>query len=540
MITRFYPYTLTLNADAILQLNEGNPNTVETLSFIPGSVLRGITASKLGDPSKGNGDITGFRSLILDGTVCYLNAYPFYNGFRGLPVPLSWRTHKATKFAPDESVTVKDLAALDDYEALSDNLGPLSASYVTLSAGTPRFVNTLAVGRVHHQRDRAKGRAWTDAEEKTHGAIFTMESLSEGQVFGGLLKISGASEEVCESIYQEIQKVLQPPLLIGKSRHSGYGGDACIEWGNVSQRELDINLAFDDELAANSILRIILTSAYVGRNPDTGQYDPIHFFTELNSQLDDALICEKEFLAYTVVGSFNKKWKLETPQAQALASGSVLVCKTTKPLSKAQLLQIEHQGIGERQTEGFGRFAFFEGPQNKITIRTQAKPQPAQRPEIEASEEIKEAEGRVLMKALEPKIADFAANLAKSANNIPTNSLIGRLRGVLRHNPSTALDTLSKWLGRDERRALKRTAMDQLEKCRFKGGKRLLKFLQDYTNNESRQKRLNKDLQLDLLQQNYHLTTMENAKVFYRNNSTQITIKLLDALLSALAVKNRR
>ncbi|MBK9231263.1 MAG: hypothetical protein IPO15_10475 [Anaerolineae bacterium] len=85
-------------------------NSAVGFDYIPGSTLRGAVAARWVAVHKGL-DLAinpAGRAGFLDGTVCYLNAYPEYDGKRTLPTPTSWFTEKDQ--ANDSSAMIHDLA----------------------------------------------------------------------------------------------------------------------------------------------------------------------------------------------------------------------------------------------------------------------------------------------------------------------------------------------------------------------------------------------------------------------------------------------
>ena len=50
MIVRYLSYTLRLESPALLTSLGGDPNSSQSLSYIPGTALRGVVARGLGDP----------------------------------------------------------------------------------------------------------------------------------------------------------------------------------------------------------------------------------------------------------------------------------------------------------------------------------------------------------------------------------------------------------------------------------------------------------------------------------------------------------
>ncbi|MCB0132978.1 MAG: hypothetical protein KDD78_19085, partial [Caldilineaceae bacterium] len=87
----------------------GDPNSEITLTYIPGSVVRGLFAGRYGGPKDAGAD--EFRRLFLDGSVRYLNGYLVHDGQRTLPAPASWQMVKDGD--TEGEVTVYDLAQFD-------------------------------------------------------------------------------------------------------------------------------------------------------------------------------------------------------------------------------------------------------------------------------------------------------------------------------------------------------------------------------------------------------------------------------------------
>ena len=197
--------------------------------------------------------------------------------------------------------------------------------------------------------------------------------------------------------------------------------------------------------------------------------------------------------------------------------------------------------MGERKIEGFGRFAFVSAPAKQLAL--QGRSEEAVGPELqgEIPALVAQAEKRILGKVVGQRVVELAALLSSNATKIPTGSLLGRLRGVLRRNDTQSLDTLREWLG-DGDNALRRPAMDQLEKCRIRLGNRqwrLRDFLQDCLKN-TWPNDIKNTLNLPVIAQDYHLTTQERAEAVLNELREATILQFLDALLGSLAVKNRR
>ena len=106
MIHRYLPYTITLRAPALLASFGDDPSSTRSLSFVPGSAIRGQVAQAIGDPSGQPDRQELFTHLILDGSVCCLNAYPRAGGHRTLPMPVSFQVEKNAPQSSDGTISV--------------------------------------------------------------------------------------------------------------------------------------------------------------------------------------------------------------------------------------------------------------------------------------------------------------------------------------------------------------------------------------------------------------------------------------------------
>jgi len=545
----YLPFTLTLRSPAILTALGGDPNSARTLPYIPGSALRGALARALGDPGSAVTRRSQFSTLVLDGTVRFLNAYPRVAGRRALPAPASWRTDKAVPPDPAGELGVVDLAAFsgeptdDGFDWPTEQLSEVADPFATLGAAQLLRVRPTLGSRAHHQRDRSRGRAWTeerDGREVPHGALFTFEFIEPGQEFEGLVQLRGGDEGTSTTLAETVKKAFGNQILFGRSRRGGYGGHATIQWGELRDREVTGQGIVDRDLDRGADFIALLASPYVGRDPVTGQLDPSRLVSELEEALGGRAEVIARRWAFERVGGFNRKWRLETPQALACAAGSVLVLRARDRIPVADLRAVEDEGLGERRVEGLGRVIFLDRPQKLRVLRASPGTEtPA--PMGEAPELVRFAEERILDAAVARTIEEEAARFARDAKSLPTPALLGRLRNALRASPEAALQTLVTWLDpeapEDER--LRRPAMDQLDRCRLSDGKRLADWLLTMARGED-DAMLGNLLRLDMLAQRHHVVSEESARTHLRRRGPWIRARLVDATLSVLARRQRQ
>jgi len=560
-------YRLRLRSPAIVSTLSGDPNSAATQPFIPGSALRGVLAARLiADGVTGDSD--EFRRLILSGDVRYLHAYPELAAARSLPSSSSWRSEKAepnraidlAAFSGDidASIDADDFRTIWAEEALVSVPAPFGAA--SASAGTRSIAAPSIGSRVHQQRDRVKGRPWKDRSEQPHGALFAYEYLEPDQVFRGVIQIMPAAAADIE----RIKTVLgAEPILVGRSRRAGYGGEAEAQFTGQAQREYEnVSGSISGDIAAGARFRAFLASAYVGRHQATGQIDPSALQQELRRRI--GVRVERSRWAFETVGAFNQKWRLEVPQAQAVAGGAVLVLEATAAIPAAVLRAIEDEGLGERRVEGFGRVLFLEHSDDQGTIRLPRGDEQAQTDggssrglgtfSAPHRQQLHLLERRIVLAAARAELERVAAiDLAHRAEGkLPTNSLLGRLRTLFRRAmdeqaAQAALANLRTWCSDgDNPQALKPNAREKLDRCRVSDQRlrQWLRRLAESAHGEAGWDALvqasGNQATLTGLAAKSHLTARSAAEAVLHEHSALLRVHLIDSVLSAMARLNRR
>lgn len=578
--TIFLPYTLTLRAPAIAGALSGDPNTAATQPFIPGGTIRGVVAARLiAEGATVEGEV--FRDLVLTGAVRYLNAYPEIDGRRAMPTPQSWRSEKAQlhrvwDLAPFDGRVTED----DDPEDFPERwpgepLVSVGVPFTTPSCtGGARSVAAPRIdARLHQQRDRVKGRPWTeqlDGREVPQGAIFAYEYLEPGQVFRGLVQVHlraatpadvGRLGELQERYAERVRALLDArSILVGRSRRAGYGGDAQIRFDTTAAdaEYVDVSGALTGALEPGQRFRMLLVSSYVGRDPATGQLDPGALTHELRQRGLEVAV-ERRCWSFETVGSFNKKWRLEVPQATAVSPGSVVVLRAMKPLPLVLLRRIEAEGLGERRIEGFGRVSFLRHDEelSPFTVRrdedVRGSPEPAEADRAidgPTADQLAFVERRIVLGAARREVDRVAADIVRRAKRLPTTSLLGRIRTLLRpvrdeHAARRALSHLRTWCNDGGDNALKPEARKKLRVCRI-GNSTLLDWLRAFAESDGDSSMWCRLVEtagapatLSSLAQRHHLTSTDAAEEVLDSHVAELAVHLIDGVLAGMARQNR-
>lgn len=556
-------FDLILRSPAIVSTISGDPNSPSTQSFVPGSVIRGAVATRLIADGE-DAESALFRRLILSGAVRYLHAYPHIAGTRAMPVPLSWKTSKGDPSCAqdlagysgdlDESTDAEDFGDKWPQDALASVAGAFVAP--TIASGRRTLKDVRVNARLHQQRDRVKGRPWTDKQENAHGAIYTYEYLEPDQTFTGLIQVT----EAAASDIDRLKALLTEPILVGRARRAGYGGEAVISAVRQETGEyLNATGRLDADVIANGRFRVLLTSAYVGRHPLTGQNDALAIEQELADLLGSNIEIERRRWAFEVLGGFNRKWGLETPQVVALRGGSVLVLRARGgPLGLDVLRRVEHEGLGERRAEGFGRVLFLhyddEGDLIRLGYDAAGHGTASLPSDSGVSAHSGFLEERLVLGAARAELDRVARlDIVCHASRLPTNSLLARLRAPLRgrldeESAGRCLQTIVLWCGTGDT-ALMDAARNKLKACSVRIGgleRDLLSWLFELADSariETGWARLVRAVgsqsSVTGLATRRHLTTKGAAQCILEANSALLRVHLIDAVLAAMVRKNQ-
>lgn len=467
-IVRYLPYKLALQAPLLATSLGGEPNSVRTLDYVPGSLIRGALASKLLEADvKAESDI--FQRYVLDDSICCLNAYPQISGDqRALPTPT---TLQQWKYKDDlRELEGYDLAAWTGSPEPGDShildwpekqLEGGGTTYVV--PGEENGVNVKKSMQLHHRRHRTKGRA---TQESGSGEVFAYESIEARQIFRGLFKIHAADEGMAEAIADSLKRLFAVPITLGRSRHAEYGGLTTLDFDEAMiEHELDQDAPTPPALSLGDELLVTLTSDYLGRHPHTGQSDPSAFELELEPLGIEVV---RRYQSFVFVGGFNRKWRTALPQALALRAGSTFVFRATRNITVEDLHAIEHGGLGERRSEGFGRLVFSSLPERERDPfdRTDSPDLAPLGNDVEMDERVltllqKRLFQRGLIERLDTRVADYV----KGTGPLPSASLLGSLLTRLRQGPDDLRERLS---GPDSKR-LKKKSMDKIKACKVQG-----------------------------------------------------------------------
>ena len=424
----------------VMDVNSGDPNSANSLDYIPGSALRGAFIRQF---MRHTGQIQldaedpQFHDLFLGGKVRFLNAYPqSESSQRMLPTPLSWYIDK------EQNDQVYDFA-IDPHDRTTATWKRLEYPYCSLTSTdevgvrTPQMQINIHIARVDRQRVTQSG-----------SSVFRYRALAANQAFVAVV----ISEEDLFKDFEWLNS--EAKILIGKSHLAGYGSVTITKVVPITGWQ-EYHPVGDDQ----PDLALTLLSDTLLRDPLTGAYT-----TELTRALNIPQPEKSAFIDTTIVGGFNRKWNLPLPQAQALRAGSTWVFEHNQDLENL-FRKHEISGIGERTAEGFGRIALNWTCVEKLFIRQDLNS--VRISDITLNGDSAELAQQMLNGILRNRLDQKLVQKLVSSRIIkpPANHQLSRLRAVMLQVIRTqSMQSLRDWL-----RDLKPTAKKQFEGARFEG-----------------------------------------------------------------------
>jgi len=428
------PYHLELLEPVLIaQMASGEENSAIGLPFIPGSVVRGALIARYLDthPTDDLAVEAQARQWFLDGTVCFLNAYPSYGDERTrmLPTPASWFTEKDD--ARFENTLLRDWA-VDPTQRLEQPKPPQNAEFCHLlypdsdedEEDEDEFIERRPEKAVCYSPLRHVNVHIAVVEPNRRGkgenTVYRYEALAANQVFSGV--IIAPDEVDLIGLYDLLHSM--PELFIGKAQSAGYGRvrlkvDPIVTgWEEYSP---------GDPPDSGEIIVTLLSDTLV-RGPG-GQ---------INGDLDAALAkllglpslkAQRRYYSMGLVGGFNRKWGLPLPQAWALRAGSVFVYEAGA-FDPEELRHKVALGIGERRAEGFGRIAV--NWHTALTVKRQKMP-PVRRllPDLspESQKLAQKMAQRRLRQLLERGLVDYWSRV--EFKRLPSRTQLSRVRNAV-------------------------------------------------------------------------------------------------------------
>ena len=436
-------YRVTTLTPLLISQNSGDPNTVASKEYIPGSAILGLTAwlyiQEKNLAEKAHTD-QFFRELFLSNHVSFGNAYIMTKTTqdsweRNFPLPLSLQKKKYKKINDVTNNEISDLLFNTQQEQTK-----VVGGYGRLSCDeNKKYLHEQKVSKslnFHHSRSSETG---------VVADIFNYESIDAGQVFSGLITGDQASLETIKTILESKEF-----MSIGRSRHAQYG-QIKIELQTIQDFQGEIKLVPANPQGKISLT--LLSPAILYNKNGFSEASETLLQGEINRIAEMNCKIKKSFFRTTEVESYVSVWNMPRPSETAFAAGSCFLFSSDE-FSPESLKSLLIQGVGERRNEGFGRVALNWQQDSPLTSKSEEETpergkgsdnSQSQRPSlpkltkgIVAQIVAKEHDNFLIKKAIE-EAKEFTTSL-------PSKSLIAKLEALVASNSSSGfLEALKKF-----------------------------------------------------------------------------------------------
>lgn len=427
MLVRYVPITITLREDAVLPDGPSAGNSAHSTPSLTGRALRGMvsrTLRRLAIPDEVH------DRIVLSGAVSFTAAHPLTDDdLPCLPRPLCLRVRRDTQQVFDLSDPKTELVS-----GLSRPDGELIE--VSSYGKFTRWVSVVRVARGRIQRDRARGRP----TENT-GGPFHASAIAAGQEFRAWWRVAADNEEQLDALLFDLFRMQEHSekdirIRLGRAKNTAHGGDAILDVDDPVDRALNIQ---PTEFDRGEDLWVLLLAPALVVDPHTGDYHPDVLGDVVAQRFAGRVRVRSVWTAPQLTGGYNATWRGFVPEEWAAAAGSVVRCEVTAHdgLTAEHILVAERQPLGEQWIDGYGAFSVLRPSATWALKRSETRRRPAGENEnlrvdtAIVDRMLAEATDTLCWQRLDPLLRDAAVRSAGESRNVPSPSLLGRLRDTL-------------------------------------------------------------------------------------------------------------
>ncbi len=311
-------------------------NVVESLPFVPGTLLLPILARLVGD------QVDVFAALR-DGELIVRNAYLLADCARLIPAPKCY-------FRSKRGHELRSALAQAD---IPHGFKQLAEGFV------PRDVSTASLPISKVELSSRTHNTVSDASQRPEDyGVYTYDAIAVGsRLASDVLVMRGSAVAEALARYFAVPEHQTIHGQLGRSKNREYG-----------RVELQVGVPKDWEFASHAATRtdevlLWLASPWLVRGPtlrlEVSTATLEASFAKalgLSGQAGVRLDERRSFVRARRIDSWQRSWGLPRPSLPGVAEGSVLVFRIDSPLADLgiRLQKLQATGVGERRGEGFG------------------------------------------------------------------------------------------------------------------------------------------------------------------------------------------
>lgn len=323
----------------------------DTLTYIPGSVIRGIVLHGL----KVEESFEAYKRILLSDQIRFMNAYPVGYGKEQerlllLPSVKGFQEHKAEKqgeeklYNPLDKGKKKIVSKIFSDQKPEDGMKEAKIGkycypkadmlyYLSPSAGSDLNLDT----------------------KKDKENLFRSEYLQKNQTFQGFIALE--DEKMQEPIQAVLGGKADKKVRIGNHRTAGYG--MCRIRMQEERDYFPYQMYGTQEDQTEGCYLLLLSDMAMRREDGEIAGLDLEYLQSLmqvqNLRIDASAASVKE------VCGFNRTWNCRVPSVKMYEKGSVFRLSYQGTAKKEALDRIQEHGIGIRRNEGCGQVLFLSG-----------------------------------------------------------------------------------------------------------------------------------------------------------------------------------
>ena len=415
--------------------SEKQSGQMGTLSYIPGSTMRGIMIRELihtepGIPQQEIDD-------ILSDNYCFLNFYVTENGKEMIPSIKGFYEDKSDSNEIQSVVVTGEVnpgwkrAGLGQYCFIDDS----KVHYLNVEKSSDMKINL--------------GRRYKSGNDSDKRNVFRNEAVRAGNTFVGYAAASDPERlEKIKGLLENLKK--SDSFFVGSSRFNGYGKCRITDISEIDHIPYEKYAAKTEQ--KNSCYMVLLSNmTMLDEYGENMGIDPKCLEEKLG--VDDLQIKYASTSVVDVRG-FNRKLGIHVPSVKMYEMGSVFKLTFDGSVSAERIQEIEDRGIGVRRNEGFGRVLIFNGYENIREKEAISNEECTDRIERTKLTEEDEAVLKIAAKGIALRKIDDAAARYLNANRLDRGGLkvsqLGAIRSLAvmyRYEPHIVKRRIDEYLG---------------------------------------------------------------------------------------------
>ncbi len=337
MINKFFK--IKLDSDCILKSISATEGVPESLSFIPGSLILGITAQYYNE-------FPNPFDIFHSGKVKFGNAFVYIDGKPSLKAPLSWHYPK------DEEKTEKIVGAhlVEGYDDLEKRLNDKQPKQIREDYIDIKF-NTLYTPDYNFQLKSAFDARLGRSKD---ASMFAYETLKKGTEY--LFEVAFDSS-IPESDVEAVGKILAGRHFIGKSKTAQFGSIDIMPYdlkiigksfNSISDAVFSVSENSNDDLI------FLYAKSDLVLNNEYG-FNKVDLDSPVVLGINSGRISHKKtYVDYRKFNMFNFAVKRRMPMRTAINAGSVICIERVDKTEKETLISKKVIYAGNYLSEGFG------------------------------------------------------------------------------------------------------------------------------------------------------------------------------------------